>query len=635
MEHLDYTLHDIVYEQKTYDNALQLIPEKVMNRLNMLSTDIKKWEGSYLNMDVQVREDYQMYFTSTFKEFWHFAIIGMRYLGFDTTWMQIDMAHHMQYGDARTLIMAQRGEAKTTLAALYSTWTLMQNPRARVLIISAGEKQAHDICRLIVRLIDNWGILCWLRGDPRAKDRSSTESYDVHYSLRGIDKSASVESASINAQLQGRRADLLIPDDLETQQNGMTATEREKIKLLSKEFSAIVANELGRIMYLGTPQTEDSIYKELPNRGFTTRIWYGRHPNKEQFERYKPEQIAPTLLYQLEKHPELMLGGYGIDGTLGMRTDPKRYSEEELLQKELDYQLAGFTLQFMLDTSLSDAARTKLKLSDLIVGDYDFETVPESLHYAAEPRFEIPVHAKPQWYSLHKMYRAAGISEVFVPFKDSVLKVDPAGSGGDEVGFAGLAATNGYIHLLVTGGLKGGLTNENIDYLVDLTQEMGISRISIEKNMGHGTATMVFMQRLRERNIQMPVTDYHVTGQKEKRIIDALYPIMKKHKLVVHQRALDMDKHFSMKHPLERQAFSSLFYQIANITTDRGSLVMDDRIDGLASGVIELAPQLVVDERKAEEQRAEAERKEFMSNPMGYAPEKIRSRSRNRRDYGR
>ena len=67
MDYLDYTLRDIVYEQKPYDNALQLVPEKVMNRLNMLSTDIKKWDGSHLSMDIGTREDYQMYFSSTLK----------------------------------------------------------------------------------------------------------------------------------------------------------------------------------------------------------------------------------------------------------------------------------------------------------------------------------------------------------------------------------------------------------------------------------------------------------------------------------------------------------------------------------------------------------------------------------------
>lgn len=104
-------------------------------------------------------------------------------------------------------------QAKSTLAALFAIWSLVHNPSARVLIVSAGEKQASDVATLIIRLLENWSILCWLRADSSAGDRTSYENYDVHYSLKGIDKSASISCVGITANLQGKRADLLIPDD--------------------------------------------------------------------------------------------------------------------------------------------------------------------------------------------------------------------------------------------------------------------------------------------------------------------------------------------------------------------------------------------------------------------------------------
>ena len=104
-------------------------------------------------------------------------------------------------------------QAKSTLAALFAIWSLIHNPSARVLIVSAGEKQASDVATLIIRLLENWSILCWLRADSSSGDRTSYENYDVHYSLKGIDKSASISCIGITANLQGKRADLLIPDD--------------------------------------------------------------------------------------------------------------------------------------------------------------------------------------------------------------------------------------------------------------------------------------------------------------------------------------------------------------------------------------------------------------------------------------
>ena len=624
-------MSDISSHLEPYDNAMDIVPEGVMRRLRMLAGETDKYRDTYLNMSVETRENFQMDFSATFKEFWHFAIIGMRYLGFDTTWMQIDIAIYMQYGGLKTLIMAQRGEAKTTLAALFAIWSLIHNPTTRVLIVSGDSDQSSDISGLIVKLITQWNLLCWLRGDPKMKDRSSSESYDVHYALRGIDKSASISCTSIISSLQGKRADLLIPDDIETQKNSLTDTEREKIKLFSKEFASIVATEFGRIMYLGTPQTEKSIYRDLPNQGFNVRTWFGRYPNKETFERYNLNHIAPSLLKHIEDDPTLLLGGYGIDGTMGKRTDPARYSEDEMLSKELVYGAAGFYLQFMLDTTLSDAERSRLKLSDFIVGDYSSDEVPERIFYAAERRVEIPKSELPSWYNVYKMYNAAAISDTaFVQLDAKVLKVDPAGSGGDEVGYAALGATKGYIHLLTVGGIRGGLCEENLDHIIDEAVDLGITNISVEKNMGHGTAAMVFTQRIKERSSDEPhlramgVSEYYVTGQKEKRIIDALSPVMRKHKLIVHQRAIDNDKACSLKHNLEKQAFSSFFYQVASITNDRGSLAMDDRIDAVASGVMELNAILAYDDAKAAEKREEIKAQEFVDNPMGYSADVLR-----------
>ena len=164
-------------------------------------------------MDIKTRFQHADFLAEQYENFVDFAEDGMAFLGFDLTWMQADIAEYMQSGPRLRMVMAQRGEAKSTLAALYAVWRIIQRPSTRVLIISGGEKQALEVVNFIVRLIQTWDILECLRPDRQAGDRTSIEAFDVHYALKGLDKSPSVACVGINANLPGKRADLLIPDD--------------------------------------------------------------------------------------------------------------------------------------------------------------------------------------------------------------------------------------------------------------------------------------------------------------------------------------------------------------------------------------------------------------------------------------
>lgn len=56
-------------------------------------------------------------------------------------------------------------------------------------------------------------------------------------------------------------------------------------------------------------------------------------------------RLHPFIADALDKDPSLA----------GKPTDPLRFNEEEIFKRRLSYGKAGFTLQFLLDTSLSDA----------------------------------------------------------------------------------------------------------------------------------------------------------------------------------------------------------------------------------------------------------------------------------------
>jgi hypothetical protein len=554
-----------------------------------------------------------------YPEFVPFCQEVMEFLNFSMTWMQEDIALYMQTGPRLSMVQAQRGEAKSTIACIFAVWCLIQNPSMRVMLVSGTEDKAEENGTLIFRIISRMPLLDYLIPDKLAGDKTSVLEFDVHWSLKGIDKSASVVCKGITSGIAGYRADILIPDDIETNKNGLTHTQRAHIELLSKEFAAICTH--GRILYLGTPQTKDSIYNNLPARGYDVRIWPGRFPTVEEIEHYA-EFLAPAILARMEKLGARCRTGRGLDGSRGWSTDPQRYSESDLESKELDGGPEYFQLQYMLDTSLADATRQQIKLRDLIIGDFDKDNVPEVVGWAAEPKLRLELDAQ---FPVTKaeLYRPAYISDVFTQLKNITMTIDPAGEGGDELAFATGGSIGPYIHCTGIGGLKGGLSDDNLEKLAVLVEQLGVKRVLVEDNMGAGTVRKLILNYFlsigangQQRLPGVSVEDYHSSGQKERRIIETLRPVIQRHRLIVHRNAFDMDLEYLKQYPMDKRNVRSIFLQLSSITIERGCLDKDDRADALEALVRELSPALVMDETKASAARAKAEFKMFRDDPM-------------------
>ena len=621
---------------------MKYISERTLGYYKKFHTEMQQWNEAPQTIPDELRAEYAMYFSGIFRNFAEFAALGMMKLGFNISRIQYDIAEFMQHGGLKRMVQAQRGQAKSTLAALYIIWRLGQDPSTRTLIVSGAGTQADDIAILIVRIIMDWSILCWLRPDVSNGDRDSTKRFDVHGSLKGIDKSASITSVGITASMTGKRADIILADDVETPQNSNTQPMRETLARLTTEFAAICIT--GEIMYLGTPQTKDSVYKNLPQRGYTVRVWTGRYPTDEELARYGAGvQIAPVIMDELRANPELQTGG-GISGKRGKPTDPEHISEEILQDKELDYGEEGFTLQYMLDTTLSDALRTRIKLTDIPVLGVGSDNAPESVQWSTHPdKLYKNTNGALQNFS---MYWAAAVSDKYIPYEHKVMTLDPAGAGGDELSYCIGAATNSYIYILGVGGFAGGCTEENIVKIIKRMIRGGVKDLQIERNMGAGAVTALFVAELEKLKLkcqmQSPelhpmivelgfkshnglleslrgigVQDYLVTGQKERRIIDTVSPVTRRHKLIITDEAVKEDWETCLAHSPDKRTQFSALYQLGNITYDRGSLVHDDRADSVEAVVRLLQGFLAIDDEKASEVRKEEEFQEFLRNPMG------------------
>jgi len=546
-----------------------------------------------------------------YKDFVPFLDHCMHFLGFSSTEIQRDIAEYLQHGPHYLMVQAQRGQAKSTITAIFAVWCLIHDPKYRVLVVSAGGTQANEIATLITRLIIHMPDLECLRPDRNAGDRVSVEAFDVYGKMKGVDKSPSVACIGITGNLPGKRADLLIADDIESPKNGRTPGQREILLNLTKEFSSICLT--GRIVYLGTPQTESSIYNTLPSRGFAVRIWTGRYPTEEQLENYG-SHLAPLITRNLQRNPELATGG-GVLADQGQPTDPALQNEEFLQKKERDQGPSTFQLQYMLNTKLSDAQRFPLKAIHLVVMNLN-ESVPLEVH-----RGQVATDkAKYQIGSVEfeTMTAASVSSEVERP-QGRIFYVDPAGGGanGDETAFAVVDFLNGNLYVRAVSGVPGGYSVDSMEKLANEVKRWNPTLVKVEQNMGHGAFMEVWTPILR-RVYEGGIEHDYATGQKETRICDTLEPIMARGSLIVDEQVILEDWPSTAVYPAHVRQLYTLAHQLTTITRDRGALVHDDRLDALASACQHWLNVLAVDQTKDLAKRREAIHKEWVKDPLNH-----------------
>lgn len=538
-----------------------------------------------------LREHYAL-----FEDFLHDCMTEL--MGFKCSDLQIDIGRFLQSDVKYGMIQAQRSQAKSTIVAIFAVWQLIHDCKHRILIISAGSEVAMEIANWVIQIIMNWDILACLRPDRQHGDRASSKAFDVHWQLKGPEKSPSVACIGITANMQGRRADLLIPDDIESSKNGNTEVQRAALEHLSKDFTSIC--QKGRIMYLGTPQTVDSIYTNLAQRGYEIRVWTGRYPTLEE-EKHYGTTLAPYIRKLMDADPTLRVGG-GLDGSRGKPTDPVLLGEDALVKKELDQGPAYFNLQHMLNTNLSDALRHPLKTKNLVIMDFGVDKAPGEITWMPGPERQL---SSTGFQSKPEFYRPFTVSTEVYAYEGKHMYVDTAGGGknGDETVAAVTYFLHGYIFLAEILKIPGGYDDTGYKALSELAMRHGVNDIYVEKNFGFGAFAAAWRPIIQKTYKEMGfdncprIEDVWESGQKELRIIDTLEPVMARHRLIVHTDIIQYDLDSTKKYPIDAQESYKFFHQMAKVSREKGSLVHDDSIDAVAGSVRKWVDRLAVDEK--------------------------------------
>ena len=491
----------------------------------------------------------------------------------DPTPVQYDIANYLQYGPRRKIIEGFRGVGKSWITSAYVVWRLRLDPQLNFLVASASKVRADDFSTFTLMLINTIPVLQCL--SPLAGQRNSKIAFDV--APAEADHAPSVKSVGIFGQLAGSRADEIIADDIEIPNNSMTQPMRDRLAEAVKEFDAIVKPG-GRITYLGTPQTEQSLYNLLPERGYATRIWPVRFPDTAEAAAQKyGDRLAPRIQEVLDD-PEK------IKELKGKPTDPLRFGELELLEREASYGRGGFALQFMLDTTISDADRYPLRCRDLIVMGVNPDEAPEKVIWGGDKAIdELPCVG----LAGDRYYAPAHVSETWLPYTASAMVIDPSGRGQDETAYAVGKLLNSQIYVTEAGGLGGmggvGYEEAVLDRLVNIAKNNKVNAVIIESNFGDGMFKALIEPYFIRNEYPVHIEEVRHNIQKEKRIIDTLEPVMNQHRLIIDRTVIEKDFNEAVKKgDISEQTKYQLFWQLTHITQDRGSLGHDDRLDALA-----------------------------------------------------
>ena len=534
---------------------------------------------------------------------------------------QFAIADYLQHGPKRLQIQAFRGVGKSWITGAFVLWTLFKDPERKIMIISASKERADNMSIFLQKLIIETPWLSHLR--PKSDEaRWSRISFDV---LCSPHQAPSVKSVGITGQLTGSRADLMVLDDIEVPGNSMTELMREKLLQLCTEAESILTPKSdSRICYLGTPQTVFTVYRKLAERSYRPFVWPARYPRKlSQYEGL----IAPQLQEDIDNGAE----EWDV-------TDPDRFSGDDLIEREASMGRSNFMLQFMLDTSLSDAEKFPLKMADLVVTSVNPTKAPESVVWCSDPANvikELTTVGLPGDY----FYKPMQLVGDWGDYQETICSVDPSGRGSDETTAAFISQRNGFLYLHEMRAYREGYADSTLLDILKGCKKYNVSTLLIESNFGDGIVAELFKKHLQNTKQAIHIEETRANVRKEDRIIDSLEPVMNQHRLIVDKSVVEWDYSSNPDEAPEKRLLYMLFYQMSRMCREKYAVKHDDRLDCLAQGVqyfteaLSISAEKQIAQRKLDDWNSMME--DLMDNPQSSANHLVFGMNKDQRDKAR
>lgn len=441
------------------------------------------------------------------------------------------------------VMMVFRGAAKSTIYAVYKAYRLWKKRTHRSLVWSADGATAGMLTADVVNVLRNhpWcgGMLPPRPGAKRFWVNGSNDARNASMRANGVESNAT-----------GARADDIDFDDVEVPGNIETPEARLKLRQRISESTHICVPG-GQKTYIGTPHTHESIYPERIEGGaavlkiplFEHAVRFTKTTDRTRYP--FPHPVGPDGLYVLAgiyKGARLLVEG--VDYTFNGREVvfkrpprvvvdicsrcawPERFTRNEVeIRRKETRTLNAWDSQYMLEAKPLNEVRLD----------------PERIQaYDCEPEFRVQNKQLTMWLGQ-------------VQIVSMSLRWDPsAGKTTSDISAAVLdlqdAAGRHYWHRVMA--LEGDIAETSEDgktitdgQVVQLRDKLivpfKVPRVVIETNGIGGYAPAFMKQALKQRRIKCSVGDEMAVANKNKRILEALEPLIESGMLWAHVDVLN------------------------------------------------------------------------------------------------
>lgn len=508
------------------------------------------------------------------RDFRPFLWMCFKTMGIEPHDIQYEAANWVATGGDRIVFSCMREFGKTIIIASYICWKFDMDNNYMFVVQCANNDKAESIVNLVKNLLRNTKELQYM-APIKGQDTDNARRFNLR-TKTSVTRESSITAYGSSTEITGAHVHEVIADDLETRENCLTDLRRERVLELVREYEDLLISDIEgcRVIIIGTPQTQESLYFVLASSGYEMFRLPSRYPS---LDNEHLDTLAPFLLKRLLDKEDT----YAVEWA---PTYPERKSEEYLARKQMLQGDPRFYLQDLLDPSLSDDSIYPLKLANLMVYDSDLQYFPNKLRWSNRDAEKLTIPT-PGIRGKDFFYEPVSISDNYTEFVDSVMWVDPSGSGSDECSWTVAMGIPGHIHVPAVEASVDAFDESTLKRIALTAKKYNVKTVYVEPNYGGG-AYRRLLQPVFDR-LKVPAAledDKYASKQKEPKILDTLIPIFGLHAL-------------SISTDVARDAIWG--YQITHLNYTKGSLPHDDRVEsfwGAVSKLIHLVEETNLDD---------------------------------------
>lgn len=481
------------------------------------------------------------------------------------------------------LLMMPRGHGKSTILDIYNAWKLFCNPEHLILHQGATDPDAYKVSRGTEQVLERHP-LSNLFGIKKA--RGETQKWwvsgctDVRH--------GSIHARGILSNVTGSRANEIQNDDVEVPSNIGTPEAREKLRYRLGEQSFILIPG-GQRLFVGTPHTHDSLYTDIKKLGAKCLVL-------KMYEKEKRFESVSEAIVDFD--PVYVFSGIGSQAKL-----LKEGINYKWIKQGNAYKIIFTESHYLIDVygealwperftpQVMEERRRECRTINEWDSQYQLHAKPIG-DVRLDPDKMIPYDCEPV------LRRANGRYIMLLGERQIVgitMRWDPS-SGKLKSDISSVALVlhddfgNKYWHRsvaltgeVVTHDPQGNIIGGQVWQLCDLIEQFNVSGITIETNGIGNFAPASLKGALKARRIRCGVNEVHNSGNKNKRILEAIEGPLMSGLLWVHTSVIDTP---------EEGENSSRQYKNMRMFNPAISDQADDDLDSLA-GAITDSPERV------------------------------------------